>query len=437
VHEPDAPGTEPGRTVPDDRDELIPQPLSARADVVIIGGGVAGCSAAYHLSKRGKHVALLEMRGICSGASGRNGGMTGGGSSMHTRVGQAVYRLTSENLRLIKEELPGDLGDDFALRMTGSVDIATNEEQWQHLEHTVRAMRDAGAEATLVDRYELQQLMPVADSVLGARYSRNGGHLWPFSLVYALANGARNHGAEIHPWTPATGILTANGRVTGVATQRGTIETDTVVIATNAWTPTILPDLPDGAVVPARGQILVTQPVGPVLPLTFGTNFDKEYGRQTATGQLLCGGFRRLDEDEGLGHYAEKVTPAVLAGIAGCLASIFPKVRNVRVVRAWAGIMGFTADGLPLIGPYDAAQGMFVSAGYNGGGFSWAVAAGKVISQLVSDGASTFDIEPFDPNRFARGGVAWDNPFTAGEKNNPRRAEDDVVLSPQGVTSPE
>jgi sarcosine oxidase, subunit beta len=400
----------------------VPVPIPSRADVVVIGGGVAGCSVAYQLSKRGRQVALVEMRGICSGASGRNGGMTGGGSSMHTRVGQAVYRLTSENLRLVREELPAELGEDFSLRMTGSVDIATTGEQWEHLETTVRALQTAGVEAELLDRQQLRDLMPVADSVLGARYSRNGGHLWPFSLVYALANGARRHGATIHPWTPALEVLESNGAVTGVRTSRGTIETGTVVIATNAWTPTLLTDLPDGAVVPARGQILVTQPVGPVLPLTFGTNFDKEYGRQTATGQLLCGGFRRLDEDEGLGHYEEKVSLPVISGIAGCLAGIFPKVSHLRVVRAWAGIMGFTADGLPLIGAYASARGMFVTAGYNGGGFSWACAAGKAIAQLIVDGHSDFDLGPFDPDRFARGGVAWENPYTAGEKNNPRPA---------------
>mgnify|MGYP002778891500 CR=1 FL=1 len=404
-----------------DIDRLLP----AEADVVVIGGGAAGCAAAYQLAKRGKQVVLLEMRGVCSGASGRNGGHTGSGSSMHTRVGQAVYRLTHENFRLIRDELPIELGDDFALRLNGSIDIATTEQQWEHLVETTEASAELGADVRLLDRQELREMVPVvADSVLGAKYARNGGHLWPFSLVHALAGGARRHGALIFPWTPAREIVTSNGLVTCVRTDRGAIATDTVVVATNAWTPTILGDLPVGAVVPARGQIIVTQPVGPILPFPFGTNFDKEYGRQTATGQLLCGGFRRLDEDEGLGHYEEKVTPAVISGIASCLAGIFPVVRNVRVVRSWAGIMGFTADGLPLIGAYDSAEGIYVTAGYNGGGFSWTIAAGKVVAQMIAGEASEFDLAPFDPNRFHRGGVSWDNPFTAGEKNNPRQPAD-------------
>jgi sarcosine oxidase subunit beta len=183
----------------------------------------------------------------------------------------------------------------------------------------------------------------------------------------------------------------------------------------------LLPSLPPGALVPARGQILVTQPVGPVIPFPFGTNFDKEYGRQTASGQLLCGGYRRLDEDEGLGHYEEQVSLASARGCADCLRTLFPRVGPIRVVRCWAGIMGFTADGLPLIGRYDGAEGILVSAGFNGGGFSWTLAAGSVVADLVATGATSYDIEPFDPNRFERHGVAWDNPFTAGERNNPRR----------------
>lgn len=395
--------------------------LPRQADVVVIGGGVAGTAAAYQLSKRGKQVVLLEMRGICSGASGRNAGQTGSGSSMFSRVGRAVYGLTRENLRLISEELPEELGDDFALKLTGSVDIAQDEEMWEHLVSSVEALEGLDAGVRMLDRYELQQLIPAAsDHLLGAKYAERAGHHWPFSLVNGLAGGARKRGAKIHPWTPATSIQMANGKVTGVETGRGTIATDTVVVATNAWTPKLLQDLPEGALVPARGQILVTQPVGDILPHAFGTNFDKEYGRQTATGQLLCGGFRRFDKDEGLGLYSEEVAFDCMVGCANCLATLFPKVGQLRIVRAWAGIMGFTADGLPMIGPYGLADGIYVSAGYNGGGFSWGAATGKAMAQLIVDGQTEFDLEPFDPNRFANGGVSWDNPFTAGEKNNPR-----------------
>ena len=95
---------------------------------------------------------------------------------------------------------------------------------------------------------------------------------------------------------------------------------------------------------------------------------DKEYGRQLPSGEILCGGFRRLDEHEGLWHEEEQTTPAVQAGIEGCLATLFPTLRGVRIARRWAGIMGFTADGLPLIGRYSTRPGLTLAAGFVG---SW------------------------------------------------------------------
>jgi len=397
------------------------QPVPGQAEVVVIGAGLVGCSIAYQVAKRGQQVLVLEARGICSGASGRNGGITGAGSALHSAAGRAVYALTRENLRMLSEELPRELDDDFSLRLTGTLDLATTEEQYEHIVASVRAQQEHGLAVRLLDAHEVRELVPVAsDRVLGARLSEEAGHLWPFQLVHALARGARYYGAGILTWTPVTQIVSENGAVVAVETPRGRVETGTVVVATNAWTPQLLPDLPEGALVPARGQILVTEPVVPILPCPFGTNFDKEYGRQTATGQVLCGGCRRLDEDEGLGHYEEKVTAHVLSGIAGTLAALFPPLRRLRVVRAWAGIMGFTADGLPLIGPYGGIDGLYVVAGFNGGGFSWGAAVGKAMAQLICLGQAAFDLEPFDPNRFARGDVTWANPFTAGERNNPR-----------------
>lgn len=415
----------------DDRRSGIPERVPSRAGVVVVGGGVAGTSLAYQLSKRGKDVVLVEMRGICSGASGRNAGHTGSGrSAIAGPFGAAIYALTSENFRMISQELPAELDDDFDLRITGAVDIAQNEEQWEYLIEATRKVAAHDDSVRLLDGPELRDMIPVAgDQLLGGQYSPHSGHHWPFKLVNGLANGARRHGAAIFPWTRVERLLIEQGKVAGVETARGTIETDTVILATNAWTPKLLPQLPEGALVAARGQILVTQPLPPVLPLAFGTNFDKEYGRQTATGQLICGGFRRYDYDEGLGHYTEQAVAESQFGCARCLSTLFPSLGGAKVVRGWAGTMGFTADGLPLIGPTELAEGLYLSAGYNGGGFSWNLAAGKALAALIVNGQSPFDLSPFDPDRFTRAGVEWRNPSTAGELNNPRSMQE---LRPSG-----
>jgi glycine/D-amino acid oxidase-like deaminating enzyme len=404
---------------------LIQQRGRRSPDVIVVGGGVTGTSIAWRLAESGRRVLLLEQRGICSGASGRNGGMTGAGSSMHAsaRTGRAVYALTTANLRAM-QTLPEEIGTDFELHMTGSLDVITTPEQFAHLEHAVQTERDAGITNELVDRDAAREIMPaLTPDILGAAYTRDRGHLWPFALVTGMADAAARTGAEIRTGVTVSRLERTGDQVRGVVANGEAIETGEVVLATNAWTPRLLPELPQGAIVPARGQVLVTQPLPPLLACPFGTNFDKEYGRQTPGGHILCGGFRRLDEDEGLGTYREETTLPVLAGIAHCLTGLFPALRGTaRVVRAWSGIMGFTADGLPLLGRYDALPGLTVAAGFNGGGFSWGVIVGRIIACLLNGEEPGFDLEPFRPTRFHDAAVTWANPFTAGEKNNPHTA---------------
>ncbi len=405
---------------------VMQSPAQPRAtplpDVIVVGGGVTGTSIAWRLAESGRHVLLLERRGICSGASGRNAGSTGAGSSMHahSRAGRAVYALTTANFKLLKQ-IPDELGIDFSLRLPGSMDVITTEEQYRHLQAAVAAEQEAGIEVELIDGPAARSIMPaLAPDILGAAYVEDRGHIWPFALVNGMADAAARFGAEIRSGVTVDRLHMAGGRVAGVVANGEPIAAGEVVLATNAWTPQLLPDLPPGALVPARGQILVTQPLPPLLACPFGTNFDKEYGRQTPTGQVLCGGYRRLDVNKGLGTYTEEVTLPVQRGIARCLIDLFPALRGkARIVRSWAGIMGFTADGLPLIGRYDPTPGLTVAAGFNGGGFSWGPIVGKVVSRLLNGEETGFDLEPFRPARFADGDVAWANPFTAGEKSNP------------------
>ncbi len=393
-------------------------------DAIVVGGGVTGTSIAWRLAEVGKRVLLLERRGICAGASGRNAGHTGTGSGLHDSPAtvRAIHAITSANLRLLKN-LHDELDRDFELRLPGSMNVITTPEQLAHAERATDIKRQAGSDVELIDPETARSIMPaLSPEILAATYTRDRGHLWPFALVTGMADAAARAGAEIRVDATVERLARSGDRVTGVVVDGETIVAEDVVLATNAWTPRLLPELPAGALVPARGQILVTQPLPPLLACPFGTNFDKEYGRQTPGGQILCGGFRRLDVKEGLGTYREEVTLPVLSGIARCLSDLFPVLRDkARVVRSWAGIMGFTADGLPLIGRYEPSPGLTVAAGFNGGGFSWGVIVGKVIASLLAGKEPGFDLAPFRPARFHDGNVAWENPFTAGEKNNPRQ----------------
>lgn len=384
-------------------------------DVIVVGGGVTGCSLAYRLAQRKKRVLLLEQRDICSGASGRNGGMTGEGSALFAGIGDAVYAMTSENLRMMST-IGDELGIDFYLTREGNLDVATTEEQWAHLQAAVPEQQRAGLDVLLLDVHETRKLQPaLTPDIYGAKFAPGHGHLWPFGLVHGLASTAAKLGAEIRTQTTVLKLRRRGERVAGVETTAGRFEADHVVLATNAYTPLLLPELPAGAIVPARGQILVTQPLAPMLTHPFGTNFDKEYGRQVPGGPILCGGYRRLDDNEGLGHYEERVTMPVISGIAQCLTQLYPALRDLKVVRCWSGIMGFTPDGVPLIGELEGTPGLTVAAGFNGGGFSWALVTGEALAAQLSGEAVSYNLEPFRPGRFADQGTAWNNPFTFGE----------------------
>lgn len=391
---------------------------SGRPDVIVVGGGVVGCSTAYRLAREGRQVLLLEQRGLAAGASGRNGGLTGAGTSLHSAAGNAVSAITKANLALMRG-IEQELDADVQLRLPGTLDVATTVEQYRDLADGIEPQRAAGLDVHLLDAHEARKLMPaLSPDIMGAEFAPRRGHLWPFALVHAFADAAVALGAEIRTGVTVERMLTSGDRISGVIAGGETIRADDVVLATNAYTPSLLPGLPDGAIVPARGQILVTESLPPTLPLPFGTNYEKEYGRQTAHGPIVCGGYRRLDDDEGLGHLDEAVTPPVLAGIAQCLTTLFPALRDIRVIRCWAGIMGFTADGLPLIGRWPPLQGLTVAAGFNGGGFSWAAITGQIVADLLAGRDRGFDLGPFDPARFLTGHAAWTNPYTAGERSH-------------------
>ncbi|HQY31886.1 MAG TPA: FAD-dependent oxidoreductase, partial [Thermomicrobiales bacterium] len=307
-----------------------------RADVIVVGAGVAGCSTAYRLAEQGRKVLVIDQRGIASGASGRNCGITGVGSALHGESGKAVYAMTVANLKLLRT-LAEELDADFELTLPGSINVATTGAQLAHLRAGVATQQAAGVTVEMLDADEARRHIPaLSDAILGAEYTQDAGHLWPFRLVHGFAENAKRHGATFRLGERVTGLIRKGDRVLGVQIGDEAIEADEVVLCSNAYTPQILPDLPSGSIVPARGQILVTQVLPPILPIPFGTNFDKEYGRQTPDGKILCGGFRRLDVDEGLGHYEEHVSGPVQSGIASCLTTLFPRIGAVRVVRCWA-----------------------------------------------------------------------------------------------------
>ncbi len=368
------------------------------SDVVVIGGGFIGCSIAYQLARRGVTVALVEQEHIAWGASGRNAGQI----SPAAGYTDAFLPFTVANfamLRTMEEELDAD----FQFRLSGGMEIVTEPGAVADLAESALALRQAGWHADLLDGDAARSLVPaLGPRVLAARYVVESGHLMPMQLAYAFARASVRHGARICTETTVTGITTDIRGVSGVYTTRGTIATRVVVNATNGWAAEIAAmvglSLP---IQPQRGQILVTAPVPPLLPMTFGywAETAVHYWRQTPHGQIVMGGGRAYDRP-GIGSYSRQNSHDILRRFPAHVADTMPALAALPVVRTWAGTMGFTPDYGPLIGLCTTVPGFFVAAGFNGNGTPWSCIAGLVVAQMICDEPSNLPVERIAPDRF-------------------------------------
>ncbi len=373
--------------------------LPRASDVVVIGGGFIGCSIAYQLAKRGVAVTLIEQEHLAWGASGRNAGQV----SPAAGYTDAFLPFTVANFALLAR-MEAELAADFQFRLSGGFELATTPDAAAEIGHSVAALRAAGWHAEALSGDDARKIVPaLGPAVIAARYVRESGHLMPMQLAYAFARAAVRHGARICTETTATDIERDAAGIASVRTTRGTIATRVVVNATNGWAARI------GAMVgltlpiqPQRGQILVTAPVPPILPVTFGywAEHAVHYWRQTVAGPIVVGGGRAYDAP-GIGSYSRVTTRDLLRRFPAHVAATMPMVAQLPVVRAWGGTMGFTPDYGPLIGETERVPGFYVAAGFNGNGTPWSCVAGVLIAQQISGEPSDLPIERVRPDRFA------------------------------------
>ena len=350
----------------------------AQADVVIVGGGIAGIATAYFLAKAGARPIVLEARGVAEAASGRNAGFLLAGVaenfvSASRRYGAAralrIWRLT-ERTRSIVRSLVAENHIECELRWNGSDQIAGDDEEWQELDESARVLAAQGVRVTTDPR---ERCATYADD----------GELHPVKWVRGLAAAAGRAGARIHEDTRVRSL--ADG---AVATSRGTVRADAVVLCTNAYTA----HLTASRVRPVRGQMLATEPTERVIPRPAYAKRGYQYWRQRLDGRVLVGGWRDMAFDEEVGE-KERTTATVQSHLDAFLAS---RGIRARVTHRWAGTMGFSHDALPYVGRTGAR--LFVCGGFTGHGMAFGPASAEMIATLVR-GASHADADLFDPSR--------------------------------------
>lgn len=430
-----APPPEPVPFVPDPRSSL-----PATAEVVVVGGGMLGAAAAFHLARAGMRPLVVEANSPASGASGRNAGMALAGLGGHfprvTRLvqeagGRSVLDYTLRSLDMLEAwdaELPGGLEWDRA----GSLDLATTEAEEAHLRSMAALQRAEGLEVRIVDGDDLRELAPTvsADHVRAAGFTPRNATLNPFRLVYALLEATTALGGTVATGVRVERLLARSGRTAGVATSHGDVSAPAVLLATNAWTPALAPHLAAN-LTPIRETVCVTEMLGVSIGrIGYETNRCNEYWRQMRSGEVLIGGYAVADETMGIGSYSTRVRPQLPPMLARLLGTIHPVLRDARIIRCWAGLLDFASLEIPLAGPLPAEDGTplpgaYVGCGLTGHGHPFAPILGLLLAELISEGAAaTLSLAPFDPQRYvgARHDPTWLEPFGVTSEISPAEA---------------
>lgn len=376
-------------------------------DVVIIGGGGHGLSTAYHLATRHgiTDVAVLEQGYIGSGNTGRN-----------TTVIRANYGIP-EAIRFYQRSL--DLYSRLEEETGRWIMHAEKGLVWMiHSEAGVRSEKQrallntaSGAETVFLEPDEIVDLVPEVDltgggngyPVLGASYHPHAATARHDRVVWALAEGAMAAGTGVHQRTRVTGITTHGDRVTGVETDRGRIAAGAVVSAVGGHVTTIANmvglRLP---IVTHPLQAFVTNHYRRTFPHIVGSLELPFYLSQTARGEMLIGA-----EYERAPGYSNAATFDLLSSCAAKAVAYLPFMRNLRVLRQWAGVCDISPDASPIMG-FTPVGGFYVTTGWGTWGFKAIPAGGEQMAELIATGRTPELIAPFSYDRFERDRIMAD-----------------------------
>lgn len=364
------------------------------ADVVVIGGGIHGCSTALHLALRGLKPILVEKDYAGRHASGVN---AGGVRQLARDLAEIPLSISSMEIWEHIEQL---VGDDCGFTSHGTVLVAESDEEFAGFKARVDDLRMRGfTHEELIDRTELRRLVPaVSEHCPGGVVSRRDGAADPFRTTQAFRRTAVEKGAEILEGVTVTG-LERLGDVWRVETSDGPIEAPKVVNAAGAWADRIAAML--GEPVPltvVAPMLMVTSRVPTFIDPVVILRGRKLSFKQLANGTVVIGGGHLAvpyrDRNETVLDWDK------IAISARTVWELFPAMREATIVRAWAGIEAYMPDGIPVVGKSSTSEGVFHQFGFSTHGFQLGPGTGAMMAELVATGSTNVPIDGLQIERF-------------------------------------
>ncbi len=365
-----------------------------KADVAIVGAGIAGSALAYHLSGEGLHVTLLDGDYPGLGASGRSAGLL---TSQHwNRFDVALTRASQE----MCDHLARD--EEGGVQRVGFLRVTSLEEDIPVMRERVHTYLKEGVMAEFLEGEELSSRFPSIDSsgLLAGVFTPQDGYVDAYDITSTFASLARERGVAMAMGNKAKAVEMRSSKAVGVETPQGELSAEAVVVAAGAWTPSLLREsgtpLP---LKPYRTQALVTAPVTdlPILPM-FHELPRGLYLRPDQDGLLLGNGTEHDEADPG--GYNTHADFELYAKVAAWATERVPAAKDARIARGWAGLCVATPDRFPLVGEVEEVEGLFVLAGFNGLGVMRGPPLARSLAEALLGRRPTFELAPFHPGRF-------------------------------------
>ena len=388
-----------------------PNTLPNTANVIIIGGGVIGSVTAYVLAKAGLRVLVIERQDIGSGTSSS----AAAAALLQTKTSIKKLTLANQSLKLL-DNLHEQLEGSFEFAHTGSLLAACNDDEMNLIREMNANLSAMGLDVELLDRRQARKVMPVlGDNILGGSYSPKDAQINPLELVVACAQAAKQHGAIFSTFTELQGIDIIGGKIVAVQTSFGRVLTETIINAAGVWAPRVAQmagvSLP---VSPLKGELLVTERMPPQMRGTLiaakyllskaraegeagGQASKRSVGItlvQVAHGNFIVGSTREQAD------YDIRSTSDGIRELVHQLLELTPKLANIHLLRAYAGLRPLTPDGSPIISRTPGLPGLIYAVGFGGDGLAMSAITAEMLLGLLTDSADEALLANFRLERF-------------------------------------